>query len=395
MAEALRPSQLEGIFGQRHLLAEGKPLQTILQSGKLVSLILWGPPGTGKTTLARIIAGQWKADFIPFSAVSSGLADLRKVIEHAEQNGRLQLRTVLFIDEIHRWSKSQQDALLPHVENGTLVLIGATTENPSFEVNAALLSRCTVFRLHELTSDDMLDLAKHALESAEGLHGSLKLAPDALQALVDSSVGDARSLLNTLELIAASHPSGTVSRLAMSELLSHKPLRYDKKGEEHYNVISAFIKSLRGSDPNAGLYYLARLIEAGEDPKFIARRMVIFASEDVGNAEPQALLIAVAAFHAVERIGLPEARINLAQAVTFLATAPKSNASYRGINAAQAEVKKSGALAVPLHLRNAPTALMKDEGYGDGYQYAHNQPDQQVSHAHLPKEIEGSVFYEE
>lgn len=441
LADRLRPQTLDDFVGQAHVVGPGKPLESLLKQGTLTSLILWGPPGTGKTTLARIIASQWQAEFRPFSAVTAGLPELRKVIALAEQNTRLQLRTVLFIDEIHRWNKSQQDALLPHVENGTLVLIGATTENPSFEVNGALLSRSTTFRLRVLSHEDLSCILDHALAD-EPLLSGMAFPKASRDFLISSAAGDARTLLNTLEMVASMVPRKhgaqaamtptrhqktdevveevsseeedrlgkrqpldkrltakvaptirRVSRATLETVLSQKATRYDKGGEEHYNVISAFIKSMRGSDADAALYYLARMLDAGEDPKFIARRMIIFASEDVGNADSHRLLVATAAFTAVERIGLPEARINLAHAVTFLAAAPKSNASYKAIDAALAEVRRSGALPVPLHLRNAPTNLMKKEGYHEGYEYAHNQPKQAVSHHHLPDQLAGTVFY--
>lgn len=397
LADRLRPPTLDDFVGQNHITAAGKPLRQLLDRGELPSLVLWGPPGTGKTTLARLIASRAKADFVPFSAVSSGLPELRQVIKRAEQNQRLATKTVVFIDEIHRWNKAQQDALLPHVETGTITLIGATTENPSFEVIGALLSRAHVWRLHELEENDLRKVLKRALTDRE--HGlgaqKLKIEPGAEQFLVTSASGDARTLLNTLELVAKTvSTKGKITVGVLEDTLARKAILYDKKGEEHYNVISAFIKSMRGSDTDAAVYYLARMLEAGEDPKFIARRMVIFASEDVGNADPHAFLVAVAAFEAVLYVGLPEARINLSQAATYLASAPKSNAAYAAINGAQSEAKHSGALPVPLHLRNAPTKLMKDEGYKKGYQYAHGQADAVVTHHHLPEKLVGKRFYE-
>ncbi len=396
-AERFRPTTLSEFVGQEHIIGKDKPLRRLLETDQLRSVILWGPPGTGKTTLAHLIAGELNAEFVPFSAVTSGVAELRKVIAAAQQNQRLGLKTILFIDEIHRWNKSQQDALLPHVEAGTVLLIGATTENPSFEVVSALLSRASVYRLHELGEQELKSILGSAMTDTErGLGGyKLKLDSEAENLLLAISAGDARTLLNTLELAALSKPrGGKITRTLLEDVVGRKSARYDKSGEDHYNVISAFIKSMRGSDADAAIYYLARMIDAGEDPRFIARRMVVFASEDIGNADPHALLVAVAAFDAVSYIGLPECRINLAQAVTYLASAPKSNASYRAIDSALAEVRTSGALPVPLHLRNAPTKLMKNEGYGRGYEYAHTAKGGVVSHGHLPEKLLGRRFYE-
>lgn len=396
LADRMRPTNLNEVAGQEHLLKKDGPLRQIVDSERLASIIMWGPPGSGKTTLARLIAGARQADFIPFSAVTEGISELRTAIERAKGNERLGESTILFVDEIHRWNKSQQDALLPHVEQGLISLIGATTENPSFEVNSALLSRSHTFHLEPLDRAALDGILKKALSDKENGLGArkLKLEKKAHEWLLDLADGDARNLLNTLELAAGNSSNTTLKLTNLQRSITKKPLRYDKKSEEHYNVISAFIKSMRGSDPDAAIYYLARMIEAGEDPKFIARRMVVFASEDIGNAEPAALGIANAAFTAVEKVGLPEARINLAQAVTFLASAPKSNASYQAIESALSEVRKSGSLEVPLHIRNAPTQLMKDENYGKGYEYAHNQDNQAVSHYHLPEQLKGTQFYQ-
>ncbi|MDP9212123.1 MAG: replication-associated recombination protein A [bacterium] len=393
LADRLRPTDFASFVGQPHLVGAGGALTKLLAADHLPSIILWGPPGVGKTTLAKLIAGMADAEFMPFSAVTSGIADLRKAITFAEQNTRLRRKTVLFIDEIHRWNKAQQDALLPHVESGTITLIGATTENPSFEVVGPLLSRAQVYRLEALSPEELEKILNRAISELEKGGGKKKLAPDATRFLLDIADGDARMLLNTLEATWAL-PEKTVSRELLEQVLTKKALHYDKKEEEHYNVISAFIKSMRGSDPDAAVYYLARMLEAGEDPIFIARRMVVFASEDVGNADPDALPLAIAAFEAARMIGMPEARINLSQAATYLASAPKSNAAYRAIENARAEVRNSGTLPVPLHLRNPVTKLMKQESYGKGYEYAHSQQDAAVSHSHLPEKLVGKRFYE-
>lgn len=389
LADRLRPSSFDEFVGQEQLVGRGKPFRKLLEKGFTPSIIFWGPPGTGKTTLAHLMAKELKAEFVSVSAVTNGLANLRKIIALAEQNRRMMLKTVLFIDEIHRWNKAQQDALLPHVESGTVTLIGATTENPSFEVVGPLLSRAQVFRLEELEPEDLQNILNRAKKET-----SLKFAKDAERFLIDSARGDARTLLNSIEMAEASKPKSEITVTFLEQLLTEKSLRYNKSGEEHYNVISGFIKSMRGSDPDAAVYYMARMIEAGEDPKFIARRMVVFASEDIGNADPQALQVAITAFHALEFVGLPEARINLSQAATYLSTAPKSNASYRAIESALSEVRNSGALPVPMHLRNAPTKLMKQEGYGKGYQYAHSDSQAIVTHGHLPEKLAGRRFYE-
>ncbi len=400
LAERMRPRSVEEFAGQRHLLAPGRVLHDMLAGGQVESLILWGPPGSGKTTLAHLLAAAGGAEAVSFSAVLQGVKELRQIVDEAEAElGRTGRRTVLFVDEIHRFNKAQQDAFLPHVEAGTLTLIGATTENPSFEVIAPLLSRTRVLVLNPLEPEELGGVIDHALADEE--HGlgrdHLSLAPEARAFLIDHAQGDARVALNTLELGARLARTGGVRELTLArveEAAQQRALRYDKGGEEHYNVVSAFIKSLRGSDPDAALYWMMRMLEAGEDPLFVARRMVIFAAEDVGNAEPQALQVAVAAKDAVHFVGLPEGRIPLAQAATFLATCPKSNAAYRAMLAAAEDVRRAGALPVPLHLRNAPTPLMKGLGYGAGYQYPHEHEDAIVEQDHLPDALAGRRYYE-
>jgi len=395
LAERLRPQRLDEMVGQQHLLGEDGILRLLIEQDQLSSAIFWGPPGTGKTTLARVIAKTTRSHFIAFSAVLQGVKDIREVVAKAQQErnyyGR---RTLLFIDEIHRFNKAQQDALLPWVENGDIIMIGATTENPSFEVNSALLSRSRVFVLEPLSSGDIQKLVTRALSADEGLGPHKFVIEDqAVEFLADQAHGDARVALNTLELAAATSREKIIRHEDVAAAMQKAPLLYDKGAEEHYNVISAFIKSMRGSDPDAAIYWLARMIEAGEDPLFIARRMVIFAAEDVGNADPRALQVAVATQQAVHFIGMPEGRIPLAQAATYMATAPKSNAAYRAISAAQKEVRQSGALPVPHHLRNAPTGLMKDLGYGKDYQYAHDHTDSVVTQTHLPDALVDTKFY--
>ncbi len=399
LAERMRPLNLEEFVGQTHLLGPGKLLREMVDGGKLHSLILWGPPGSGKTTLAQILASSGGAHCIHFSAVSSGVKELKKFIEEAERLHRLGKPTVLFVDEIHHFNKAQQDTFLPHVEHGTLILIGATTENPSFEVIPPLLSRCQVLVLHPLSTEEIGEIIDRALHDSKRGLGSLGtgVTSEGRNFLIQQSQGDARIALNALETAASLAGRGKnkkqIDLSHLQEALQQKALLYDKSGEEHYNVISAFIKSLRGSDPDAALYWLMRMVEAGEDPLFIARRMVIFAAEDIGNADPQALQVAVAAKDAVHFVGLPEGRIPLAQATTYLATAPKSNASYKAMLAASKDVKDRGALPVPLHLRNAPTALMEELGYGKDYKYAHNFPGHVVDQEHLPEELKGRKYY--
>lgn len=401
LADRMRPEKLEDFVGQEEIIGEGKLLRKAIENDELFSIIFWGPPGSGKTTLARIVAKMTKSQFVAISAVAAGLADLRRIVKEAQERRKFHnQRTILFVDEIHRWNKAQQDAFLPCVENGTIVLIGATTENPSFEVIAPLLSRSRVFVLERLKEGHLKKILKTSLlDKKRGLgQFKVKLAPKALDLIVGASNGDARTALNAIEIaVKVTKPDQQgfrhIDLNTAEQALQHKALLYDKKGEEHYNVISAFIKSMRGSDPNAALYWLARMIEAGEDPLFIARRMVIFASEDVGMADPQALQLAVATMQACDMVGLPECKINLAHCATYLATAPKDNSSYAGLLSAEEDVKKTLNEPVPLHLRNPVTDLMKDLKYGKGYQYAHNMPNKKPTHGHLPKRLLGRKYY--
>jgi putative ATPase len=397
LADRMRPTTLDEVVGHERWLGPTGQLRRAVDDGTLRSLILWGPPGCGKTTLARLLAQDTGAVFIQLSAVLDGVKQLREVIERAEIARRIENRgTVLFVDEIHRWNKSQQDALLPHVESGRLLLIGATTENPSFEVNAALRSRVQLVRLDPVPVDDVAAVIRRVLVSEAGLaHRALTLDDPAVQTLAEASAGDVRQALSDLETVALAVGVGAqVGAEDLVEILRERGVRHDKGGEDHYNVLSALIKSLRGSDPHASLYWLARLIKGGEPPATIARRLMIFASEDIGNADPRALQVAVAAAQALERIGWPEGRIILGQAVTWLATSPKSNAAYLGIDAALADVERHGALPVPLHLRNARTADMRAEGYGDGYAYPHDHPDHIVAQQYLPDALAGRRYYE-
>lgn len=389
LAERMRPTSLQEVVGQTHLIGKGKVLSEIAASGQLPSMIFWGPPGVGKTTLARILARTADLIFFQLSAISSGVKEVREVIAQAKKAGK----AVLFIDEIHRFSKSQQDALLGAVEEGTIILIGATTENPSFEVISALLSRAQVYTLEPLGKEDLEQLLQHALEKDDLLQQRvIELKETAL--LLRYSGGDARRLLNVLELVVQQQGDPVViTNDLVEKRIQQKMARYDKTGEQHYDIISAFIKSIRGSDPNAALYWLARMVEGGEDPKFIARRLLILASEDIGNANPNALLLANATFDAVERIGYPECMLNLAQCVTYLASSPKSNASYTAIKKAQKLVKQTGDLPVPMQLRNAPTKLMKEIGYGEDYKYAHDYEGNFVEQEFLPDTIAGTTFY--
>ncbi len=395
LAERMRPNSLEHYIGQKHLVGEGAVLRKMIDSGRVSSFILWGPPGVGKTTLAQIIANQLHTPFYTLSAVTSGVKDVREVIEKAKKGRFFNAASpILFIDEIHRFSKSQQDSLLGAVEKGVVTLIGATTENPSFEVIRPLLSRCQLYVLKPLEKDDLLELLHRAINEDVVLK-DLKIDLQQTGALLRYSGGDARKLLNILELVvdAAGNGDVVVNDSIVENCLQQNPLAYDKDGEMHYDIISAFIKSIRGSDPDAALYWMARMIEGGEDPQFIARRLIISAAEDIGLANPNALLLANAAFDAVMKIGWPEGRIPLAEATVYLATSPKSNSAYLGIGAAQQLVTKTGNLPVPLHLRNAPTKLMADLGYSDGYKYAHDYPGNFVEQQFLPDQVRGERLW--
>ncbi len=400
LAERVRPRDFDEFVGQEEIVAPARPLRRAIESDTLTSAILWGPPGSGKTTLARIIARRTKAEFVFFSAVTGGLPELRKIITAAEQRRAGGRRTILFVDEIHRFNKAQQDAFLPHVEQGTVILLGATTENPSFEVIAPLLSRSLVVVLKPLSDAAMGAILDRAVADVRcGLGRSrVDLAPEARRRLIAFGNGDARVALTALEFVVTQTPPAAdgrvwVDKAALDAALLKKALRYDKAGEEHYNLISAYIKSLRDSDPDGALYWLARMLEGGEDPKFIARRMVIFASEDVGNADPLALLMATAVFRAVETVGLPEAQINLAHGTTYLATRPKDNASYVGLLEALEDARAHGNLEVPMHLRNAVTALMRELEYGKGYRYVHEDPAAKTEQTHLPDKLKGKRYY--
>jgi putative ATPase len=400
LAERMRPQSFDDLTGQDEIVGKGRPLRNAIEADRLSSVILWGPPGCGKTTLAHLISLSTKAHFVAFSAVTSGVPELREIIKAAEH--RLATRaqkTILFVDELHRFNKTQQDAFLPHVEKGTIILVGATTENPSFEVVAPLLSRSLVAVLRPLDDDALGRILDRALTDADRGLGASKvvISDEARRRLIGFANGDGRSLLMALEFVAEQavpQPDGTrhLDDAVVAAALLKKTLRYDKSSEEHYNVISAYIKSLRDSDPDGALYWLARMLEAGEDPRFIARRLVIFASEDVGNADPLGLVVATAVAQAVDFVGLPEAQINLAQGTTFLATRPKDNASYTALLEALQDAKAEGNLGVPLHLRNAVTSLMQDIGYGKGYRYVHDDP-QARDQAHLPEALKGRKYY--
>ena len=389
LAERMRPSTLDELTGQQQLTGKGSILRTAIENGKIPSMILWGPPGVGKTTIANIIAHSLKQPFYQLSAISAGVKEVREIIEIAKTKPG----AILFIDEIHRFNKGQQDALLGAVEKGIITLIGATTENPSFEVNSALLSRCQVYILKALDKNDLNHLLQHTI-TGDTVLNKKNIELKETEALIRISGGDARKLLNLLDLVTdVMGDNAVITDEAVMEIAQQRIALYDKKGEQHYDIISAFIKSMRGSDPNGAVYWLARMIEAGEDVKFIARRMLIFASEDIGNANPNALLLATSTFQAVSMIGYPESRIILSQCAIYLATSAKSNASYLAIDEALAVVRKQGDLAVPLHLRNAPTKLMKQMDYGKNYQYAHNFENNFVLQQFLPAELEGKAFY--
>ena len=398
LAARLRPRDLSEFVGQSHLLGEGKVLRRLIESDRVSSMIFWGPPGVGKTTLARIIANRTKATFIDFSAVTSGIKEIRQVMQQAEDNRRFGERTIVFVDEIHRFNKAQQDAFLPFVEKGSIILIGATTENPSFELNGALLSRCKVFVLQALTTGDLTSLLSRVLTDPRGFGAQkIQIEPDMLEAIANFANGDARTALSTLEMLVLNSDTDgktvTVTRETLEQCISKKSLLYDKTGEEHYNLISALHKSMRNSDPDAAVYWLARMLEAGEDPLYIARRVIRFASEDVGMADSRALEIAVAAYQACHFIGMPECSVHLTHAVVYLSLAPKSNALYVAYESAKKDALTQLSEPVPLVIRNAPTRLMKELEYGKGYQYAHDTADKLTDMQCLPDSLKGREYY--
>ena len=399
LANRLRPDTLEEFAGQEHLLGKGKMLRQLIERDQISSMIFWGPPGVGKTTLASIIAKKTKANFINFSAVTSGIKEIKDVMKEADENRYMGIRTVLFVDEIHRFNRAQQDAFLPFVEKGSIILIGATTENPSFEVNAALLSRCKVFVLKALSEDDIVKLLHHALESEKGFaYQKVKMTDRQIRAIAVFANGDARTALNTLEMAVLNGeitPDGIViTDESMEQCVSRKSLLYDKSGEEHYNIISALHKSMRNSDPDAAIYWMNRMLSAGENPLYIARRLIRFASEDIGMADSRALQVAVAAYQACHFIGVPECDVNLTHAVTYLAMAPKSNALYKACEACKQDIRERMAEPVPLQLRNAPTGLMEELHYGEGYEYAHNLEHKLSKMQCMPDSLKDRVYYE-
>ena len=398
LASRLRPDTLEDFVGQEHLIGKGKILRQLIERDQISSMIFWGPPGVGKTTLASIIAGRTKSEFINFSAVTSGIKEIKEVMNRAEQSRCAGLRTVLFVDEIHRFNKAQQDAFLPYVERGSIILIGATTENPSFEINAALLSRCRVFVLKALDEDDLVKLLGNALKKPEGFGSqNVQISPENIRAIAEFANGDARTALNTLEMAVLNGEISAdgirVTTEGLAQCISRKSLLYDKTGEEHYNLISALHKSMRNSDPDAAIYWMMRMLEGGENPLYIARRLIRFASEDVGMADSQALNVAVAAYQACHFLGMPECDVHLSHAVVYLSMAPKSNALYTAVENCKRDVKNGQAEPVPLQLRNAPTRLMKDLEYGKDYEYAHDTEEKLTRMECLPESLSGTVYY--
>lgn len=398
LASRLRPSSLEDFVGQEHLLGQGKILRQLIERDQISSMIFWGPPGVGKTTLASIIAGKTKSEFINFSAVTSGIKEIREVMNRAEQSRRVGLRTVLFVDEIHRFNKAQQDAFLPYVEKGSIILIGATTENPSFEINAALLSRCRVFVLKALEEADLIRLLENALRNPRGFgNQNVKISADNIKAIAAFADGDARTALNTLEMAVLngeiSAEGITVTTEGLSQCISRKSLLYDKTGEEHYNLISALHKSMRNSDPDAAIYWMMRMLEGGENPLYIARRLIRFASEDVGMADSRALQVAVAVYQACHFLGMPECDVHLTHAVVYLSMAPKSNALYTACESCKRDVREKNAEPVPMQIRNAPTGLMKELGYGKGYEYAHDTEEKLTHMQCMPEGLKDRIYY--